>query len=76
MVRQTEEKMEHRRIASFGVYFLLVAGTPALAAASGEQSAKGPYRGSYVCQAKLGLRGFYWSPVSAVFDCSMRNRRQ
>lgn len=51
--------MEHRRIASFGVYFLLVAGTPALAAASGEQSAKGPYRGSYVCQAKLGAPGIF-----------------
>jgi len=44
--------MEHRRIASFGIYFLLLAATPALAAPSSEQ-AVGPYRGAYVCQ-KLG----------------------
>lgn len=30
--------MEHRRIASFGVYTLLLAATPALAAPTGEQA--------------------------------------
>lgn len=46
--------MEHRRIASFGVYALLLTATTALAAPSSEQ-AVGPYRGTYVCQNKLGV---------------------
>jgi hypothetical protein len=46
--------MEHRRIASFGVYSLLLAATTALAAPSSEQAVGGPYRGTYVCQNKLG----------------------
>jgi hypothetical protein len=45
--------MEHRRIASFGVYSLLLAAT-AIAASSNEQTVAGPYRGAYVCQNKLG----------------------
>src|SRR5262249_23463024 len=52
--QQTEEqKMEHRRTASFGVYSLLLAATTSVAAQSNEQTA-GPYRGMYVCQNKLG----------------------
>jgi len=46
--------MEHRRIASFGVYSLLFAATTALAAPINEQTVVGPYRGTYVCQNKLG----------------------
>lgn len=58
--------MEHRRIASFGIYFLLLAATPALAAPTGEQSVKGPYRGSYVCQTKLGVPGVFRVPIDLV----------
>src|SRR5215471_17325667 len=45
--------MEHRRIASFGVYSLLLIATTAVAAPSNEQTA-GPYRGMYVWQTKVG----------------------
>jgi hypothetical protein len=58
--------MEHRRIASFGIYFILLAATPALAAPTGEQSVKGPYRGSYVCQTKLGVPGIFRVPIDLV----------
>ena len=58
--------MEHRRIASFGVYSLLLAVTPALAAPTGEQAVKGPYRGSYVCQTKLGVPGIFRIPIDLV----------
>jgi hypothetical protein len=46
--------MEHRRMASFGIYSLLLAATTALAAPSSEQGMGGSYRGTYVCQNKLG----------------------
>ncbi len=58
--------MEHRRIASFGMYSLLLATMPALAAPTGEQSVKGPYRGSYVCQTKLGVPGIFRIPIDLV----------
>jgi hypothetical protein len=58
--------MEHRRIASFGIYFILLAATPTLAAPTGEQSVKGPYRGSYVCQTKLGVPGIFRVPIDLV----------
>jgi hypothetical protein len=58
--------MEHRRIASFGVYTLLLAATPALAAPTGEQAVQGPYRGSYVCQTKVGVPGIFHVPIDLV----------
>jgi hypothetical protein len=58
--------MEHRRIASFGIYSLLLAAIPALAAPTGEQSVKGPYRGSYVCQTKVGVPGIFHVPIDLV----------
>ena len=58
--------MEHRRTAAFGIYALLLAATPALAAPSDEQPAKGPYRGSYVCQTKLGVPGIFRIPIDLI----------
>lgn len=58
--------MEHHRIASFGVYTLLLAATPALAAPTGEQAVKGPYRGAYVCQTKVGVPGIFRIPIDLV----------
>jgi hypothetical protein len=58
--------MEHRRIASFGIYSLLLAATPALAAPTGEQAVKGPYRGAYVCQTNFGVPGIFGVPIDLV----------
>jgi len=59
--------MEHRRIAALGVYSVLLAATTALAAPTGEQSVKGPYRGSYVCQSQLlGRPGVFRIPIDLV----------
>ena len=63
--------MEHRRIASFGIYSLLIAATtafaaPVLAAPSSEQGAGGPYRGSYVCPTKVGVPGIFRVPIDLV----------
>ncbi len=58
--------MKHRRIASFGVYFLLLAATAALAAPSSEEAARGPYRGMYVCQTKVGVPGIFHVPIDLV----------
>src|SRR5262249_33874371 len=58
--------MEHRRIASFGVYSLLLIATTAVAAPSNEQPA-GPYRGMDVCQTKEGAGpGILRVPVDLV----------
>src|SRR5262249_58312228 len=58
--------MGHRRIASFCVYCLLLAATTAVAAPSNEQTA-GPYRGTYVCQTKVGVRpGILHAPSDLV----------
>ena len=67
--------MEHRRIASFGVHSLLLAATTALAAPSSEQAAGGPYRGTYVCQNKLGAGpGVLRVPIDLVIR-PQRQRR-
>lgn len=58
--------MEHRRIVSFGICSLLLAATPALAAPSGEQAVKGPYRGAYVCQTRAGVPGIFRIPIDLV----------
>lgn len=58
--------MEHRRFASFGVYTLLLAATPALAAPTGEQAVQGPYRGTYVCQTKMGFSTIFRLPIDLV----------
>ena len=61
--------MERRHILSFGVYSLLLAATPALAAATGEQGeqlVKGPYRGAYVCQTRAGMPGIFRVPIDLV----------
>ena len=58
--------MEHGRIASFGIYSLLLAATPALAAPTGQQVVKGPYRGMYVCQTKAGVPGIFHVPIDLV----------
>lgn len=58
--------MEHRHIASFGVCTLLLAATPALAAPTGEQAVRGPYRGAYVCQTKVGVPGIFRIPIDLV----------
>jgi hypothetical protein len=58
--------MEHRRTALFGIYSLLIAVTPALAAPTGEPSVKGPYRGSYVCQTMLGVTAVFRVPIDLV----------
>lgn len=56
--------MEHRRIACFGIASLLLAATPALAAPNDGQP--GPYRGSYVCQTKIGVPGIFRIPIDLV----------
>jgi hypothetical protein len=58
--------MKYRRIASFGAYTLLLAATPALAALTGEQAVKGPYRGAYVCQTRAGVPGMFRVPIDLV----------
>src|SRR5215469_7063683 len=58
--------MEHRRIASFGVYSFLLATTTALAAPSSEQAARGPYRGMYVCQTMTRAPGILRIPIDLV----------
>ena len=58
--------MEHRRIALFGIFSLLLAAAPALAAPTGEQAVEGPYRGSYVCQTRLGVPGIFHVPIDLV----------
>lgn len=58
--------MKYHRIAPFGVYTLLLAATPTLAAPTGEQAVKGPYRGAYVCQLKVGMPGMFRIPVDLV----------
>jgi hypothetical protein len=63
--------MEHRRIASFGACTLVLGVTtalaaPTLAAPSSEQAVKGPYRGSYVCQTKVGVPGIFRIPIDLV----------
>jgi hypothetical protein len=58
--------MEHRRIASFCVYSLLLAATAALAAPSSEQAAPGPYRGMYVCQTMTRAPGIFHIPIDLV----------
>lgn len=58
--------MKYRRIASLCVYTVLLAATPALAAPTGEQAAKGPYRGAYVCQTKTGVPGIFRIPIDLV----------
>jgi hypothetical protein len=58
--------MKYHRIGSFGAYALLVAATPALAAPTSEQAAKGPYRGAYVCQTKTGVPGIFRIPIDLV----------
>lgn len=67
--------MEHRRIASFGVYSLLLAATTALAAPSSEQAVGGPYRGTYVCQKLGAARGIYRVPdiLRVPIDLVIRN---
>src|SRR5262245_30331292 len=59
-------KMEHRRIASFGIYSLLLAATTALAAPSNEQTVGGPYGGTYVCQKVGAARGILRVPIDLV----------
>ena len=58
--------MEHSRLASFGIYSLLLAATPALAAPTGEQLVKGPYCGAYVCQTRAGMPGIFRVPIDLV----------
>jgi hypothetical protein len=65
--------MEHRRIAAFGAWTLVLAATAAVAftsasvAAPGSgQAVTGPYRGAYVCQTKVGVPGMFHVPIDLV----------
>ena len=58
--------MEHRRIASFGIYALLLAATAALAAPSSDVAAPGSYRGMYVCPTMTGAPGIFRIPIDVV----------
>lgn len=58
--------MKHRRISLLGACSLLIAATPVFAATSSEQAVRGPYRGTYVCQALGPARGILRVPIDLV----------